>query len=166
MAIEYLVPGPCTISWDGNDLGETSRGVLIRPSTRWKPITSDSFGTEPVDFILAGKSAVVTVTLIDYTKFDKVLGQRSNIPPFELGEPAVGIGSVVFSGGDGEANDLGKILIITERDGSTVWTANEAVPSEPDQILLSATQELQLPITFVIVPDAAEKLFTTTGPLT
>ncbi len=154
-ATAYKVPGPLSITWNSQDLGATKVGCIIRPRTSWSPITDDDHGSEPADFILSGKSCIVEIiglSVSDLLNAD-LWGQNNMGLLSSDATPLGDIGTL--------ASANGKILDITERDGSSHWTANITVPIDPDPITLNSTTELQIPLTFLIVPDANEKLFVT-----
>lgn len=151
----YRVPGPCVV-WYGTptpkSLGVTKAGVTIRSRTAWTPMTDDEHGTEPADYIYAGKAAQVEVPALDI-----VLIQLAAI--WATCGGLLGYGGLSAIGNF--ASTLGQQLNIVERAGSYTWTALKAVPLDPDALLLAATSEIQIPITFLIVPDANGKLFST-----
>ena len=160
MAIIYKVPGPCNISWDGNDLGRTKAGIRLRCRMGRVPITDDEHGLAPADFILSGKSMVVETILLNMTLLAagdpyiyKLLQDR-----LTAGQTEGYVGRTLFSGEQDDTDDLGKELIITDR-WEKVWKAKQTVPTAPSQILLRSTQENQLPIAFRCVPDEDLKIF-------
>jgi len=153
----YRVPGPCSV-WFGTgspkSLGVSKTGVNIRSRTSWSPITDDAHGTEPADFIYTGKAVQVEVAALDvallkaaatWTAYGGLLGSTTN--------GLLAIGAL--------ASALGQTLSIVEREASYTWTALKAVPLDPDILALVATTEMQVPVTFLIVPDANGKLFST-----
>lgn len=156
MAI-YRVPGPC-VAWFGTptpkSLGTSKAGVSIRTRTSWAPITDDAHGTEPADFIFTGKAVQVEVAAVDvallkaaaaWSAYGGLLMSMTN--------GLLAIGAL--------ASALGQQLNIVERQDSYVWTALKAVPLDPDVLTLVSTTELQIPVTFLIVPDSNGKLFST-----
>lgn len=156
MAI-YRVPGPC-VAWFGTptpkSLGTSKTGVTIRTRTSWTAILDDAHGTEPSDYIYTGKACQVEVPALDvallkaaaiWTAYGGLMGSTTN--------GLLAIGAL--------ASALGQQLNIVEREGSYTWTALKAVPLDPDSLLLTATVEEQIPVTFLIVPDANGKLFST-----
>jgi len=64
-------------------------------------------------------------------------------------------GNVGEISGEATANQE---LWIVERGGE-IWKAHIAEPQDPAELILRATQELNLPIVFLIVPDSDSKLF-------
>ncbi len=159
MAITYQVPGPCTLSFKGNGLGYTKAGIFIRPAGIWNPMLDDEHGTEPSDFIYAGKGCIVETVLVDMTS----LGAASATigEPFQFGIAGSNlVGRLIYSGQDGAGTDLGGTLTITEpAPGSQVWTALQAVMSDPSELILSSVQENQVAVAFTIVPDVNGELF-------
>lgn len=154
MAI-YRVPGPCTV-WFGTptplSLGISKTGVSIRSRTSWAPINDDAHGTEPADFVFTGKAVQVEVAALDvallkasglWYLYGGLLMSTNN--------GLLAIGAL--------ASAIGQQLNIVERESSFTWTAQVAVPLDPDAMLLAATSELQIPVTFLIVPDTNGKLF-------
>lgn len=154
MAI-YRVPGPCVV-WFGTptpkSLGVSKTGVTLRSRTSWAPVTDDAHGTEPADFIYTGKAVQVEVPALDVA-----LLLAANIWGTTGGLLA---GSATALTAIGQlASALGQQLNIVERADSYLWTALKAVPLDPDAMVLAAATELQIPVTFLIVPDDAGKLF-------
>jgi hypothetical protein len=153
----YTVPGPCKISWGGIDLGFTKAGVIIRPSTNLIPIIDDEHGTEPADWIRAGKSATVECVFNDPVKI-------------KAAQPFIGRLLSNMSGANNQVgrlvnnvpnsvDDLGKTLVITERVPTNLWTALKTAPMDPQQLLLSSTQEFLAPILFIVALDDMDRLF-------
>ncbi len=164
MAPVYRVPGPCTISWGvatPTSLGMTKEGIRIRPTTQWRPITDDEHGTEPADFIFTGKSCVVECILVNMTQVaaaDPYIGKLlENVDG--SGNSVVGMMTHSGDTSPSSGDDLSRELWIVERDGTTTWKAYHATPTEPSAIILSAVQEDQIPIAFLINPDVNNKLF-------
>lgn len=152
MASPFRVPGPCTIEFNDVPLGVSKAGVIIRSRTSWSPVTDDAHGTEPADFIFSGKSAQVEVIGLNPAalKTCNIWGDYGGL--FQ----GAGINDI------GElARDIGKKLEIIERAAAYTWIALIAVPLDPDMLTLSSTTELVIPVTFLLVPDASDKLFST-----
>ncbi len=147
MPISYEVPGPCTIKWGGNDLGVAREGIRILPRSGFQPITDDDHGEAPASFIFTGKGCVVELIGLDMT----LIKAASPIIEELLQMGTATIGQTIYS-------DLGKVLLITERNAET-WQADVAAPSEPAELYLASTQEMRFPVAFLIVPDSAGKLF-------
>ncbi len=142
----YHVPGPCTLEFDGYDIGVTKAGVIIRPNTSLVPITDDGRGTEPGTFLFGGKSCVI-----------EVIG----LSALALKDADVWDGGVLQLNGDvgALASDGAAPLIITERNGSDSWDCM-AFPIDPREFMMKSTQELQMPLTFMVIIDASTgKLF-------
>ena len=152
--MSYTVPGPCKITFDSQDFGYTKAGVLIRPNVGWIPIDADVGGQSPLAFIYGGKSCIVECTIAsDIAGTDWATAGTKFINEL-LNSAASAFGNI-----GGLASALGGTLTITERDGTTVWTAGKAIVQDPDLIMNSRT-ELGLPISFLIVP-VAGVLFST-----
>lgn len=158
MASPFRVPGPCTVKFGSPlvALGVSKTGAIIRTRCTWTPITHDAYGTEPADFIFTGKAAQVEVTGVDaaqlktcnvWNDFGGLLGSGGS-----TGMPAL-IGAL--------ASAIGVPLSIIERGDVHTWGALIAVPLDPDSLLLAATSDLLIPVTFLIVPDVNGKLFST-----
>lgn len=142
----FRVPGPCAIVWGGNDIGVTKAGVIIRSTPNWIPIIDDEHGAEPADYIWAGK--IITVECI---------GMHEDL--ITIADPFVN----VFGSGKVVGEHIGQstthyALAITERDGTSVWGAAHTEPV-PSELLLTATQELRIPLTFMILLDSSGQLF-------
>ncbi len=144
----FRVPGPCGITWGGNSIGVTKAGVIIRSTPNWVPIIDDAHGAEPADYLWAGK--IITVECI---------GLHEDL--ITIADPFVnslGTGKVV---GEHIGQDTTHYaLAITERDGVSIWAAAHVEPV-PVEMLLTATQELQVPLTFMILLDSSGYLFNT-----
>ncbi len=144
----FRVPGPCTILWGGNDVGVTKAGVVIRSTPNWVPITDDEHGAEPADYIWAGK--ILTV---------ECLGMHEDL--ITIADPFVNVlGSGKVVGEHIGVDTTHYALQITERDGSSIWIAAHSEPV-PAAMLLAATQELRVPLTFMILLDSSGYLFNT-----
>ena len=57
--------GPCSITWDGTDLGFTKGGVEIEVSTSKKKVTVDQFGDTEVNEYITGRTVMVRVPLAE-----------------------------------------------------------------------------------------------------
>lgn len=115
-------------------------------------MTDDEHGTEPADYIYTGKAVQVEVPVL-YTY----------LAGLAIVWNAYG-GLLGYSGLTAMGNfasAIGQELKITERAGSHTWKALKAVPLDPDALVLTAITELVIPVTFLIVPDVAGKLFST-----
>lgn len=154
MAATFRVPGPATLWFGGKSLGISKAGVSIRIRTTWTPVTDDEHGTEPVDFIFTGKAAQVEVALLD-----TILIRAANIWGLYGGLLMGTTDSLLAIGA--KASALALPLLIIEREASYTWGALKAVPLDPDTMTLASTSELQIPVTFLIVPDINGKLFST-----
>jgi len=145
----FHVPGPCAISWDNKNLGNTKAGVVIRANTAWESITDDRHATAPASYIFTGKSAVVEIIALQsaYVKLAK---------PWASGTL---LGANNMEGT--LASDLAKPLIITEAADAGSWIALTAVPEDPTVLALLSTQELQIPIRFLLLLDDNGRLFNT-----
>lgn len=163
MGAKYYVPGPCKISLGGHDLGITKAGISISIQGQLVPITDDEHGTEPADWIKAGKTAIVEATFNDMAKFKAALpmigtlfGNLAKLTPF-----ATQIGRLAYDGDPDNDTQFGTELIITERDTSNLWKAKYCLPTDPQQFMLASTQENLVPITFVVAYDESDQLFWT-----
>jgi len=154
----FHVPGPCTVKFGpvGNpiDLGTSKAGVTFRSRTGWAPITDDAHGTEAADYIFTGKAVQVEVSGIDVAKLLNANVWHAYGGLFGSGG-AAGMAAAIGA----LASVLGKQLSIFERTPANVWTALIAVPIDPDSLALVSTTEMDVPITFLVVPDANDKLF-------
>ena len=143
----FRVPGPVTVSWNGIDLGRFVGGVAIRERVGLQPITDDYHGDEPASFIFTGKSCAVELVGLDTASIADASPYAANL----LGIQGGAIGQLASAGAEE--------IIITERDGSSLWKALRASPMDPTEFELKSTQELRIPLAFVVVPDAEKKLF-------
>ncbi len=145
----FRVPGPCQVWWGGFDLGATKAGVIIRSMSSWIPIMDDAHGAEPADYIWAGK--IITVECLGMHEdlitiaqpFDNSLGSGKNV-----GEHI----------GQDTAHSA---LEVRERGGVYIWKAAHTEPLPPELLQLVATQELRVPLAFMILLDTNGYLFNT-----
>lgn len=144
----FRVPGPCTILWKGLNLGVTKEGIIIRTTPNWIPILDDEHGAEPADYLWAGKIVVV-----------ECLGMyEDSITTAQPFDNVLGSGKVV---GEHIGQDTTHYpLSITERDTNFSWLAAHTEPLPPE-LLLAATQELRIPLAFMILLDSNGYLFNT-----
>lgn len=149
----YRVAGPCTILYGTSlaSLGKTKTGPVIRSTVNWVPIVLDEGGGEPVDYIYAGRAMTVEIVGVDIALIKKTLFRNTL-----LGNARSSVGVLI----DEVVGHVNQRLRIVERDGS-YWEALIAEPVEPTEVLLEATSEFNIPIIFLIVPDASGKLFST-----
>lgn len=149
----FYVPGPCTITYDTQSFLTTKEGVIIRPRVNWKELVADVTGVAPSGFLENGRGCTVECSLCNFTSTN--LAQLS-------AKCVDGLGSVLASsnGNIGALmSALKAILVITEADASA-WTASYAMMLDPTEIPLMATQDLVIPIMFIIIPDGGNDLFT------
>lgn len=143
----FRVPGPCEVKFNGLSLGSSKAGVTIRTRTAWVPITDDEHGTEPADFIFAGKAAQVEVAGVNVAALwaANIWGSYGGLL-MNTTNCLLAIGAL--------ASVLGKQLDIVEREqtAAVTWTALFAVPLDPDAMSLASTTDLIIPATFLIVP--------------
>ena len=144
--MEFRVPGPCAIWWRGSDLGVTKAGVIIRSVPNWVPITDDAHGAEPADYIWAGK--ILTVECVGMYE-DSI----TTANPF-----ANTLGSGKLVGEHIGQDTVHSALQIIERNVAHTWDAAHTEPLPPE-LLLAATQELRVPLTFMILLDSSGLLF-------
>jgi len=137
-------------------LGTSKAGVILRSRISWVPITDDAHGTEPADFIFTGKAVQVEVAGVDVAALKAANVWHPYGGLFGSGGVA-GLPATIGA----LASALGKQLSIYERIPTNVWTALIAVPLDPDTLALASTTDVSIPITFLVVPDANEKLFST-----
>lgn len=152
----YHVPGPCLITWGGEEIGRTQDGCIIRPRTELIPITDDVHGRAPADYIFAGKSAVVECIGLDAASLKKSMPWMGWLL---CGDPDVGDPGAVV--GDLMRQDGSQELIITERVAVYQWKAKYACAIDPSELRLQSTAELRVPLTFLILLDDNMQLFQT-----
>lgn len=144
----YYVPGPCRVSFGGTDLGTSKEGITIRPRAEWEPITDDAHGRAPADWINTGKSCVIEVSSIEPSKAGGLLGGTKSTSFKAPFENYVGT----------RAKESEQTLLITEWGGANKWQC-QAVLASPGDLLLSSIRELNIPLSFLVVPDANGSLF-------
>ena len=148
----FRVPGPITVSWDSQDLGKFKEGAIIRTETFWQPVVDDEHGDEPATHIFAGKSATVEIIGLSMASFNAAEVAKPNLWLGGLWANTNAVGALLSS--------YGKVLTITEFDTST-WVADLSQPMDPAELILSSTQEIALPVLFLIIPTATGELFST-----
>ena len=67
MGAENINIGPCTVHYDGQDLGLTKGGVVFKAETETYSSTVDQFGTVKVNEKIIGRSCSATVPLVETT---------------------------------------------------------------------------------------------------
>ncbi len=144
----FRVPGPCAIEWGGADLGKTKAGIIVRTTPNWVPIIDDEHGAEPADYIWMGKT--ITVECIGL--------HESDITFANLFTNTLGANKLVGETTPQNSGSM-KVLEITEREGYT-WRALNAEPLPPE-LSLGASQELPIPLIFMVMFDESNKLFST-----
>jgi len=155
----FRVPGPVTVKYGTApspvSLGVSKTGAIIRTRTDWAPITDDLHGTGPADYIYTGRAAQVEVVGVD-------AAQLKTVNPWHDFGGLLGSGGAAGLATIGAlASALGKQLSIVERGAVYTWIALVCVPLDLDILGLNSTTDLQVPITFLIVPDVNGKLFST-----
>jgi len=161
--------GPCTITFDSQILGRTKAGVTIRPKVTWAPVVVDALGAAPVGYIYAGKSCVVDALLTEFNVsgsegFQKILnawlpggllGQLQNAS----GDPClIGETALTCAGKSGGGTGIHRTLNIHEEVADKDWTTTRAFMLDPAELLLAATTEQNIPVSFVIIPDETTHL--------
>jgi len=144
----FRVPGPCTILWNNDAIGVTESGVIIKSTPNWVPLLDDGHGAEPADYLWAGRTITIECIGLD----------ESSITSANLFANSLKGGKLV-----GEALQMStspqKALRITERDGE-IWQALHTEPLPPE-LVLTATQELKMPLIFMVMHDVNGNLFST-----
>jgi len=172
--MSFIVPGPCSITFNGTALETTKAGITIGTTRHDVAIQHDAGGLADVAIIHGGKSLIVSMDIIDVTApiarqlLDGIFGCYSNdgaeavaslptLPGDLTGLPAP-IGSL--------ASDVAQALVIQERATGRVpvasaltWETDGAVLLDPTSILMSSTKEMTLGMQFILVPDAAGEIF-------
>lgn len=59
--------GPCSVTFNGSDLGHTKGGVTVSYEPEYHDITVDKYGNTVVEKVLIGESLKVTVPLAEHT---------------------------------------------------------------------------------------------------
>ncbi len=157
--------GPCTITFAGKILGKTKAGVVIRPKVTWAPVIVDALGAAPAGYIYAGKSCVVEALLTEFNEagsegFHELLNEW--LPGGLLGQLKGASGDPCLIGetartatgfGGGEGPGITRTLNIYEEVAAKNWTSEIAFLLDPAELLLNATSEQVVPVSFVIIPD-------------
>ncbi len=160
----FHINGPVTVKYNGITLGKCKEPIAIRPKVTWTPILVDGFGTAPAGYIFGGRSAVVECVLSEYE--DSVRGfteLTQDMFPNGLYSILAGTGNDPLKVGE-LASNVAKILTLEETaeispGNPYYWQADIAVISDPAELILNATSEMQWPISFLIIPDSSADLF-------
>ena len=154
--MNFRVPGACTISFGNTttpvSLSTTKAGVSIRSIVNFLPVLADAGGAAPLDYIYAGRSLTVDAIFLDPTV--AASGLSSIFPGGLLKKGSVSVGAIYD---ESLANHK---LQIVEGDASSTWIALNVIPIEP-AFVLQSTSELNWPVSFLIIPDANHRLFST-----
>lgn len=152
----YRVPGPLTIKCGGVSIGVTQQGALVRIQQSWTPVLDDIHGEHPADYIYSGASASVEVIGMDVAE----LAGHAQLWDSLGGAGAGSISAITKVGGLAYCDALYRSLEIDEYGGEK-WLANATVLVDPAEHVLKSTQEVRVPLIFLVVPDANDKLFVT-----
>jgi len=148
----YYVGGPCTIVVDNGNEITTKAGVIIRTNTQWAPVTDDTHGEHPADYILVGKSVVVEAATNDIANLRESGG-------------SIGVGSWgSFSNSEGN-NFVGTLLggvNVKIYSGNLTWELPNCVIMDPAPIVIASTQEVIYPLVIQGYPDDFGNLITLT----
>lgn len=169
--MSYHINGPCRINFDAVNLGTTKAGVTIRPRVTWNPIVADRLGAAPGGYIYAGQSCVAEAILTEADEtggigFTEMLhtwfpggfaGVLKGTPEARGSDPCL-VGETVLTANGGTG--IHKVLTITELVSTEVWQTTQAFIVDPAEVLLAATMEQNIPISFIIIP-IADVLFST-----
>jgi len=148
----YRVPGPVVVGVGASavTVGTSRNGVEIRPTTDYIPVVSQDSGEAPASYIYGGKACIVECLGLEPAA---IKAAESNLLQLLTGLANLGpVGSL--------ASAVGVKLTLTESDAEA-WIANTAVPFDPENLNLKSTQELQVPLRWLVVPDSADVLFAT-----
>lgn len=66
--IDNVKLGPCSVSFNGTDLGHTKGGVTVEYSPEYHDITVDKYGETVVEKVVVGESLKATVPLAEATQ--------------------------------------------------------------------------------------------------
>jgi hypothetical protein len=162
-AYYHHVAGPTDVRWGGSSaaysLGVNKSGVTLRVKTSWDPIYDEYHGLEPANYVFAGKSATVEcialnmAALLNSAPWSTIAGLGGSgmtVAAYKIGKLAIG-----------PTGNLTRPLYIVEANGTDVWIALTAIPLDVTELTFRSTQELQVPVSFLIVPDDDEQLFST-----
>jgi len=165
----YHINGPCDIYLGAVNLGTSKAGVTIRPHVTWNPVVVDQLGAAPAGYIYAGQSCVVeallTETEIGARGFTEMLdawfpgglaGTLIGTPEIPGSDPCLVGETALTAQGSGICEEL----TIKERVSTELWVASQAFVVDPAEVLLAATAEQNIPISFIIIP-ADDVLFST-----
>lgn len=149
----FRVQGPCIVKFGPVTpvtIGETKDGVRISFAEELVPIICDEFGDAPIDYILAGKTAIVECIGMELSAiktsdfFRDLIGKSEDVGTLYNANAAT-----VYE------------LIIEEREGTAVkWEADCVWPIY-NEFAMRTSLELNIPLQFRILPDTDGKLFKT-----
>ena len=154
--MQYHVSGPCIVKFGtagGTEIGTCKNGVRIEARTNWIPVTDQLHGNTPATYIFGGKSATVTMLGLDCSKLKTA---KTSLWPMTM----LSTGGSTYIGKTASA--MACQLEILENGSDTAdWVALWAVCRQPSELVLSSVQEVQVPLVWLILPDASKKLFDT-----
>lgn len=111
MAMQYHVFGPVLVKIGNTVLGQSDGQnlITIEEIVPHRPITTDSMGGEPADFVQQGAHAVVAITFIEWddTELDKILA-------------AMAEDSTVANPARADQGNMGAVGMLRIRDGGYV----------------------------------------------
>lgn len=155
--------GPCQVTFDGTDLGNTEGGVVFTISTTVTDLYTDQLGTTPAEQVITGRGATVVVPMAQSTLARLVaihpgwrLVSDSGTPANQKIVMTQGVGTSAL--GDSAA----KQLVIKPYAAGAVSTAAttdkwvtlpKAMPSAEVNWTYGKDQQRIATVTFTILPD-------------
>lgn len=142
--------GPCSITFNGVDLGKTMGGVIFRDGMNQVPVMEDQAGSTPVDHILTGRQIQVEVPMSRST-----LAQLAAVIP---GASSYGSYVKVFNqAGIARASNAAKLVISPLVDGiasGDKLTVFKASPLADIELSFDNENQRVYKIVFNVYPDA------------
>ena len=163
--VAFRVPGPVDVKvgslavGSAISIGSLKEGVIIRPQMIWEPVLADEGGQAPLDYIFRGRVAIVELIGLSYADIELAKLWPGGLLTKSHSDTNFPIGKVIDSTINNFALHLLEHALATEDQTELTWTAPIAIPLEPDELNLTATNESQVPVRFRILQNAAGQLF-------
>jgi len=142
--------GPCSVTFNGVDLGKTKGGVIFRDSVKQVEVMEDQAGSTPVDHVLTGRSISVEVPMSRSS-----LAQLTKVIP---GASSMGSYAVIKNvPGTLRADSAAELLIsplvngVAGTDGITIYKAS---PVSDIELVFDNENQRIYKITFNVYPDS------------
>ena len=157
IAPAFRVGGPCVVKFGvagaETTIGETKDGVRISMEDLLIPVNSDEGGDAPQDFIVVGKTAVVECLGMQLATLKETGFYRDLIGGYEAVGTLYSVGSGTVYGLAIEEQDFDDGVLDNEWVCPCVWPIY-------NPLTMRTSVELNVPLAFRVLPNAAGALFT------